>query len=57
MYLLVSRIADGLGELRNLLESHITNQGLAAIERCGESAVNVSDTDTIYNPLNSHLSI
>ncbi|XP_035658673.1 cullin-1 [Branchiostoma floridae] len=40
MYSLVSRIQDGLGELRNLLEQHIHNQGLAAIEKCGETAVN-----------------
>ena len=26
MFALVSRIPDGLGELRNLLENHITNQ-------------------------------
>lgn len=35
------RIPDGLRELRTLLEQHITNQGLAAIDRCGETAVNV----------------
>ncbi|XP_054266813.1 cullin-1-like [Macrosteles quadrilineatus] len=40
MYELVSKIPDGLSELRNLLEVHIANQGLEAIERCGESAVN-----------------
>lgn len=42
MYQLVSRITDGLGELKNLLESHICNQGLFAIEKCGDAAVNVS---------------
>lgn len=42
MYSLVSRIPDGLGELRTLLEQHIAAQGLAAIERCGDSANNVS---------------
>lgn len=41
MYNLVSRITDGLGELKKLLETHIHNQGLAAIEKCGESALNV----------------
>lgn len=41
MYNLVSRITDGLGELKKLLESHIHNQGLAAIEKCGEAALNV----------------
>ncbi|XP_067685602.1 cullin-1-like [Haliotis asinina] len=40
MYTLVSRIQDGLGELKSLLETHIYNQGQAAIERCGESALN-----------------
>ncbi|CAG9860109.1 unnamed protein product [Phyllotreta striolata] len=40
MYSLVARIPDGLGELRSLLEHHIATQGLAAIERRGESALN-----------------
>merc|ERR1712001_56511 len=40
MYQLVSRIPDGVGELRNLLENHITNQGLNAIEKLGEDAIN-----------------
>ncbi|RWS31532.1 cullin-1-like protein [Leptotrombidium deliense] len=40
MFQLVSRIPDGLGELKNLLEAHITNQGNNAIDRCGEQAVN-----------------
>jgi cullin 1 len=44
MYNLVSRIQDGLGELKKLLETHIHNQGLAAIEKCGEAALNVSNT-------------
>ena len=42
MYKLVSRIPDGVGELKRLLENHINNQGLAAIEKLGEEAVNVS---------------
>lgn len=42
MYTLVARIPDGLGELRILLEQHIATQGLAAIEKCGENAHNVS---------------
>ena len=41
MYQLVARIASGLGELKNLLETHIANQGLAAIDKCGDSASNV----------------
>lgn len=40
MYQLVARIPNGLGELRNLLEGHIANQGLAAIDKCGDSASN-----------------
>uniref|UniRef100_T1ISS0 Cullin-1 n=1 Tax=Strigamia maritima TaxID=126957 RepID=T1ISS0_STRMM len=40
MFQLVSRIPDGLGELRGLLETHIYNQGLTAIEKCGEAALN-----------------
>ncbi len=40
MFQLVQRIPNGLGELRNRLEAHIHNQGLNAIERCGESALN-----------------
>ncbi|KAK9884019.1 hypothetical protein WA026_004954 [Henosepilachna vigintioctopunctata] len=40
MYNLVARIPDGLGELKTLLEAHIANQGLEAIERCGEAANN-----------------
>lgn len=42
MYSLVTRIPDSLFELRFLLESHIAAQGLQAIEKCGESANNVS---------------
>ncbi|KAJ8306967.1 hypothetical protein KUTeg_015051 [Tegillarca granosa] len=33
MYQLVSRIQDGLGELKNLLETHIYNQGVSALVR------------------------
>merc|ERR1712038_1960247 len=40
MFQLVSLIPDGLGELRNLLENHITAQGLAAIEKLGQEALN-----------------
>lgn len=39
MYSLVARIPDGLGELRASLEEHIANQGLAAIEKCGDAAL------------------
>lgn len=40
MYNLVARIPDGLGQLRTLLENHITNQGLNALEKCGDQAFN-----------------
>uniref|UniRef100_UPI00359000F2 cullin-1-like n=1 Tax=Myxine glutinosa TaxID=7769 RepID=UPI00359000F2 len=39
MYFLVLRIQDGLGEMQALLKTHIHNQGLSAIEKCGEGAV------------------
>lgn len=42
MYTLVARIPDGLGELRSLLETHIFNQGLSAIDKCGDAATSVS---------------
>lgn len=38
MYQLVAKIPDGLNELRSLLETHITNQGLSAIEKCIETS-------------------
>ncbi|XP_039267464.2 cullin-1-like [Styela clava] len=40
MYNLVSKIKDGLGELKKLLEKHIYNQGDAAIKKCSEMAIN-----------------
>ena len=42
MYTLVKRIPDGLGELKSLLENHINTQGLAAIEKLGDDALNDS---------------
>ena len=41
MFKLVSKIQGGLGELKNLLESHIYAQGDAAIKQCADSALNV----------------
>jgi len=38
MFSLVSRIQDGLPELRTRLEEHISLQGMSAIERGGEVA-------------------
>lgn len=40
MYQLVSRISEGLGELKNLLENHISQQGTIAIEALGQDAQN-----------------
>lgn len=40
MFLLVSRIPDGLGELKSLLEKHIHDQGAAAIDKISDSALN-----------------
>lgn len=40
MYNLVHSIPEALVQLRTLLESHIVTQGLVAIDRCGEAAVN-----------------
>lgn len=40
MYDLLTKIPDGLNELKTLLETHICNQGIAAIEKCSEAALN-----------------
>lgn len=42
IFTLVARIPDSLGELRSLLETHIYNQGLSAIDKCGDAASSVS---------------
>lgn len=39
LYEMVSRIPDGLVELKFILEIHIVAQGLETIDKCGESAV------------------
>ncbi len=41
MYDLLSKIPDGLTELKRLLEIHIYNQGMEAIEKSAEAAINV----------------
>ena len=46
MYSLVSRIPDGLGVLKHLLENHIAEQGHLAIEKLGDEAANVSNTES-----------
>ena len=42
MFSLVSRVPKGLEELRDRFENHVHTQGVAAVEKCGEVAVNVS---------------
>lgn len=39
IYHLVSRIPNGLDKLKAILEEHITSQGLAKIEKCGQEAI------------------
>ena len=41
MYNLVHRIPHGLDNLRELLEEHIHSQGLNALDKCSDSAINV----------------
>ena len=45
MYTLVSRLAEDRGrdELQTRFEAHVHSQGVAAIEKCGESAQNVRE--------------
>lgn len=57
MYCLVSRILDGLVELRKLLEAHIYNQGLTAIDKCGETAAAVSLQIIRTHPQIIHFSV
>ena len=42
MFALVSRVPKGLEELRDRFENHVHTQGIAAVEKCGEVALNVS---------------
>lgn len=41
MYSLVSRVPIGMAELRRKFESHVHSQGLSAVEKCGDSVMNV----------------
>ncbi len=41
MYDLVLKVPDGLSRLKELLEAYITNQGLEAIDKCCDAALNV----------------
>uniref|UniRef100_H2YZC2 Cullin-1 n=1 Tax=Ciona savignyi TaxID=51511 RepID=H2YZC2_CIOSA len=40
MFKLVSKIKDGLGELKTLIEAHIHTQGDVAIKQCADTALN-----------------
>lgn len=42
MYSLVSRVPIGMAELRKKFEAHVHSQGLSAIEKCGDTVMNVS---------------
>lgn len=42
MYQLVSKISNGVGQLKFLLEKHIYLQGDSAIKTCGDTAINVN---------------
>lgn len=41
MFVLVARVPKGLDELRDRFENHVHSQGVAAVEKCGETALNV----------------
>ncbi len=41
MYSLVSRVPVGMAELRKKFETHVHSQGLSAIEKCGDTVINV----------------
>ena len=42
MYSLVNRVPQGMTELRTKFQTHVHNQGLTAVEKCGSAALNVS---------------
>ena len=42
MYSLVRRVPQGMDQLKSLFETHVHQQGLTAIERCKDTAFNVS---------------
>ena len=55
MFNLVSRIRDGLVQLRTLLENHICHQGLNALEKCGDQAFSVSLVTISYPEITASL--
>ena len=44
MYALVSLVPNGMDKLRELFESHVHEQGLSVLEKCKDTAINVSAT-------------
>ncbi|XP_019851014.1 PREDICTED: cullin-1 isoform X2 [Amphimedon queenslandica] len=40
MYMLVSRVSNGLAQLKELFELHVYSQGMASIEKCRDTAQN-----------------
>ena len=48
MFSLVSRVPKGLDELRDRFENHVHTQGVAAVEKCREAALNVSNQCFMY---------
>lgn len=51
MYSLVARISEGLKELKTVLEEHIHKQGVEVIAQCGETALNVSERNSMRQKL------
>uniref|UniRef100_H2YZC0 Cullin-1 n=1 Tax=Ciona savignyi TaxID=51511 RepID=H2YZC0_CIOSA len=48
MFKLVSKIKDGLGELKTLIEAHIHTQGDVAIKQCADTALNTDSRIESY---------
>ena len=48
MYDLVFKVPDGLTRLKELLEAYICNQGLEAIEKCCDAAINVKKMRELF---------
>lgn len=54
MYSLVSRISEGLKELKAVLEEHIHKQGVEVIAQCGDAAINVSVNEQQLTEFTNH---
>lgn len=48
MYMLVSRVSNGLAQLKDLFELHVYTQGMASIEKCRDTAQNVCNTFALF---------